>query len=341
MNEHLSTVRLGVVGAGSVTATYHLPVLQGMDHIAVRWVVDVDPARAASVARSFHVPEHGSDLGQRSDVDAVLIATPVGVRRRIMEAVFDARWHALLEKPFASTTAEHQWMLAEAKRVDVHLGVGLVRRFYVSTRRAHDVIRSALLGEVTEVLAGEGLRARKFGRGGDWYQSSQAAGGGVFFETGSHLVDQVLAITRAQSCAIEHCERTAPGGLEMETIVRGTLEIRGRSVPLRLAVSRLRDIYNGIVVRCQTGEIRLGLDGAAVVELWGLDKNRIGDLGGYPDPKTAIYAALRAEWQDFIERSKAPPHDAWDTGLLTTQILETCATWHERSHGLPRVELST
>jgi predicted dehydrogenase len=297
-----------------------MPVLSAFDDVRVDWLCDLDVGRARELANRFGVRNALARFEDAPEVDVVLVATPVGSRRAMMTTIAGRRWHAFCEKPFAARVEDHEWMLDLMAKSNRRVGVGLVRRHYVSTRKAEEVLAAGLLGGVEAILAGEGIRARKFGRGGDWYQSSAEASGGVFFETGSHLVDQVLTIVDAQRFEIRQCRQERVAGLEMETRLSASLTLAdGATVPLTLAVSRLNDVYNGIVVRCRNGEMRVALDPEGAVSLCDRKGATIGVLPGGAKP--AIYGALRAEWREFLDVCRRPGGPPADTGLLTTRFI--------------------
>jgi len=313
-----SQLRLGIIGAGGVVAGFHMPVLAALDRVCVTWVADLDHERATELARRFGVTETVSDISAASHVDAVLVATPVGARVAVIEKVAARAWHAFCEKPFAANAADHERMLTTLRKAGCHVGVGLVRRFYPSTKTARRVVTSELLGPVEAVFAGEGIRARKFGRS-EWFQGDpKASGGGVFAETGTHLVDQVFTVLDVDSVDLRQCKQERVNGLEMDTRLTATLTLRNRAtVPLTLGVSRLKDIYNGIVVRCKNGEVRLPLDPEASVEMVDRNGGRIGSFPGAAKP--GIYTAIRDEWVDFLDGCKEP--SLVDTGLMTTRFV--------------------
>jgi predicted dehydrogenase len=210
----------------------------------------------------------------------------------------------------------------------VRLGVGLVRRHYASVTLAREWLGSGVLGPLRMILAGEGGRVRHTGRGGDWYQASaRASGGGVLFEVGPHLVDQVFTICRVEDYRIDRCRQKALNGIEFETSVRGSLVVDGgRPVPFGLVVSQLHDVYNGIVLRCQNGELRLGAAPNGTTEIYGHHGKITGRLGGSSASEgEAFSAAVRAEWKEFIDAcARSVEFSDWDTGLLTTAFIEAC-----------------
>jgi predicted dehydrogenase len=180
---------------------------------------------------------------------------------------------------------------------------------------------------VEVILGGEGSRVRRTGRGAEWYQASaQASGGGSMFEMGSHLIDQAFTICGVEEYEIEKCAQKAWGGLEFETSVQGKVALgNGRQVPFAFVVTRLSDVYNGIVVRCRNGELRIGLAPDGAVEICARNGTVTGRLEAPLRGRAALYAAFRAEWEEFVdacERSVAFADE--DTGLLTTAFIAEC-----------------
>jgi predicted dehydrogenase len=332
---------IGLIGAGGVVSGYHLPVLSQLPGVAIKWVIDTDLERARALAKLYGIPRAARSIDECDDVDCVLIATPVGSRRGLVERVCARGWHAFCEKPFAATLEDHQWMVDTAARAGVRLGVGLSRRYYESTYAARRLLDSRALGPVQRIIGGEGAWLRRTGRGADWYQgSAQASGGGLFFETGSHLVDQTFTVCRVNGYEIAKCRQKYDNDLEFETSVSGTASLDGgERVPFSFVVTRLADVYNGIVVRCANGELRIPVSPNGAVEIASLEGTSIGEIGDTnKDSAAAVYSAVAGEWKEFIAALRAPaPMTDWDTGLLTTRFIEECYRLGAQSAG-PHVE---
>jgi len=323
----MTPVRVGLLGAGNVVESLHLPVLCGLNGVTITWICDKDTARARALASTYEIPHAVESLDDCFDVDIVLVAIPVGARRSALDKILARGWHAFCEKPFAPTLRDHEWIVAEARRRQVRLGVGLVRRHYASVKMAREVLGSGVLGPLKMILGGEGARVRHTGRGGDWYQArAQASGGGVLFEAGPHLVDQMFTICRAEGYQIDRCRQKVLNGIEFETSVRGTLSVDGGGpVPFGIVVSQLNDVYNGIVVRGQNGELRLGAAPHGAIEIYGRDGRLAGRLGSVASEAQAFSAAVRAEWREFIDAcARSVELCDRDTGLLTTAFIEAC-----------------
>ena len=327
MRADVRSVRVGLLGAGNVVESIHLPVLASLDGVTVAWVCDTDTARARALASTYSLPRAFGSLDDCPDVDVVLVAIPVGARRGALETILARGWHAFCEKPFAPTLEDHEWIVAEARRRKVRLGIGLVRRHYASVKTARELVDAGVLGPLEVILGGEGGRVRHTGRGGDWYQANaHASGGGVLFEAGAHLVDQIFTIARVDDYRIDRCRQRVLKGIEFETSVRGSVIVDGgRSVPLGMVVSQVSDVYGGIVMRCANGELRLGATASGATEIYGRHGRITGRLGGSASEGAAFNAAVRAEWREFVDScARSVEFSDWDTGLRTTAFIEAC-----------------
>src|SRR5258708_7826136 len=133
-------IKIGVIGAGWVAQSWHLPVLAAMPQVDLKWICDVDRARAEKTARAFGVRETRQNAVDCPDVDIALLAIPLGFRGPVMATVFSRKWHAFVEKPFAATLAEHDGILQAAASAGVEVGVAFLRRFYAGTVLARQLI---------------------------------------------------------------------------------------------------------------------------------------------------------------------------------------------------------
>ena len=75
----MSSIRVGVIGAGAIAQVAHLPVLAGRDDVTFVGVCDSDLAKAQSLATRFGAAaayDDIEDLIQYAKPEAVLVATP-------------------------------------------------------------------------------------------------------------------------------------------------------------------------------------------------------------------------------------------------------------------------
>jgi len=321
-----NAVRIGILGAGGVAEACHLPVLAQMPGVKVAWLCDQYKDRAAQIAREWGVAGAFDDLRRCPDVDAILLAIPVGLRREALALAFERGWHVFAEKPFAASAEEHLGIVQQAARAGVQVGVGLMRRFFRSTGVARRALASEAFGPVLEVWASEAARMGTTGREGSWYQADRAAaGGGVLIETGSHTVDQVFQVLGAESFCGLRAAFTSAGDIDLEARAVANVQRAGaaRAIPVHFVVSRLRDLYTGVVIRCEHASLRLSADAASPVEVLGPDDRPLCRLEG-TEGGTNFYQPFYLEWRAFLEqcRSRVPSLVDAASALLGTRFIE-------------------
>jgi predicted dehydrogenase len=324
---------VGVVGVGWVAETWHLPVLAAMPEIDLKWVCDIDRNRAERVARTFGVKQAKQELSDCSDVDIALIATPIGSRESVLATVFSRRWHAFVEKPFATTCLQHDHILQAASDAGVQVGVGLLRRFYAGTVAAERLISHSLLGPIEEIWASEGQQLRSTSQAGNWSWRANrgAAGGGVLIEAGCHVIDQVLTLSGARGFKLEKCELTYCDDIEFEFKTRGTLQLsEGRRCRFGLAASWLAELYNAILICFAEARLRVSINaedagalletrkGAPIAHLDRALENDGANKGGFQ--------AVHAQWRAFLEQCQTgtPSRISAKSARLTTEFIESC-----------------
>src|SRR5262252_4331730 len=98
-------LRIGIIGAGGVARSIHLPGFALCSGVQISAVCDqdVEAARSLGVSRVFACPE---DLLDLKEVDAVVIATPNHLHREMAIRAAEAGKHVLCEKPLALNAAD-------------------------------------------------------------------------------------------------------------------------------------------------------------------------------------------------------------------------------------------
>ncbi len=114
-------------------------------------VCDRDRARLDKVLVGYPgvdaVESFDTILG-RNDVDAVVIATPVGTHAPLAIAALHAGKHVLVEKPLASSVRDAEAMVAAAKEAGRVLMVDHTFIYSGSVRKIKEIVDSGDLGEI-------------------------------------------------------------------------------------------------------------------------------------------------------------------------------------------------
>lgn len=146
-------------------------------------------SRAPALAAQHHVdfePQY-DHLLSRSDVDAVLIATPQsGHMTQTIQAAEHGK-HVLVEKPMALTISECDRMISAAKRSGVCLEVVQTLRFRGTPSRAKKMISEGAIGQV-RMIRGTSLFPSAYDPNTTgWFSDPKE--GGFYLDHGVHSFD--------------------------------------------------------------------------------------------------------------------------------------------------------
>lgn len=153
-------LRIGVVGVGALTLRGILPHLTQAD-VADRVVVTAlcDPVteRARAAAEQFGVPQFFESLEElvaSGAVDAVTIASPIGLHFGHCRAALDAGLHVHVNKTLATSVAEADALIELARDRDVRLVASPGEILRPQVRRTRELIRSGAIGDVAWAICG-------------------------------------------------------------------------------------------------------------------------------------------------------------------------------------------
>ena len=136
-------MKLCLAGAGAF-GIKHLEALARIDGVQVTSLVGRTRETTAEVARRFGIGHVATDLGEslaRSDVDAVILATPTQLHADQSIACLEAGKHVQVEIPLADSLAGAEGVLAAQRASGKVAMVGHTRRFNPS----HQWVRRRIL----------------------------------------------------------------------------------------------------------------------------------------------------------------------------------------------------
>jgi predicted dehydrogenase len=153
-------VRLGVVGAGSIAVRGILPHLSQpdvQDRVRLHAVCDPAPGRAAAAAEKFGIPQSFAayeDLLARGDVDAVTIASPIGLHYQQGRQALAAGKHIHFNKTMTTSVDEATDLIdtARAKGLKIVASPGEMLRPH--NRRIKELIAEGSLGDLAWAACG-------------------------------------------------------------------------------------------------------------------------------------------------------------------------------------------
>jgi predicted dehydrogenase len=153
-------LRIGVVGAGALALRGILPHLTQedvSDRVVVTALCDPVRERAAAAAELFGVRntfEMVEELAGSGTVDAVTIASPIGLHFEHCRLALEAGLHVHVNKTMATTVAEADTLMARAVERDRRLVASPGEVLRPQLTRTRELIASGAIGDVAWAIAG-------------------------------------------------------------------------------------------------------------------------------------------------------------------------------------------
>lgn len=183
-------IEVGIIGAGAISSTLHLPLLSCIENISIKYIADIqEPKELAKVYKTRSIKI--DDISSLPDCDIALLATPVGVREKYIYEFSKRKIPLFTEKPFAIDLETHKRFLQLSDKITCNY----MKIYYNSTRQIKEIISSGAFGNLTNVSISEGGIVGKTNRGKDTYQAdTNLSGGGILMETACHTLSQISSI---------------------------------------------------------------------------------------------------------------------------------------------------
>ena len=186
----MKPIGVGIVGCGGIVLQNHVPGLALCPEARLVALCDTDAGVLARAGQQTGVGAMTLDyreLMARSEVDAVIIATPNFVHAPIALAAIAAGKHVLCEKPIAMNYAEAKAMADAAEKAGVRHMTAFTYRFVPAMRYMAHLIKAGAVGEPYHFRS---CRLQDWGtRAVGWRQVAKLAGTGELGDMLSHRID--------------------------------------------------------------------------------------------------------------------------------------------------------
>jgi predicted dehydrogenase len=334
-----NTLKIGIIGAGGIVQSRHLPGLADVPDVQVQAVCNRSRASGERVAREWNIPEVLTDwraLVRREDLDAIFIGTWPYTHAEMSIAALDAGKHVFCQARMARDAAEARAMLAAAEAHPRQVAMLCPPPMGMKGDRVvRRMIADGYLGEPREVYAA-GLSAGNADPEAPlhWRQD--------FARQGYNTLTLGMWIEVIHRWMGPHARVTAR--LKTHTPARVDPE-SGERRPVRVAesVAIAAELANGAVA-CYRFSGVTHHPPESVIELYGsegtirynLDRDEI--LAGQADEtpsRVPIPAEERRDWTveaDFIQaiREGAPVEPSIRDGVLYMEFTEAVYRSHEQ-----------
>jgi len=220
--------RVGLIGCGNISGQY-LSTLARLPGLTVTACADIDPERAAAVAREHGIPRAvGVDaLLADPDVDAVLNLTIPAVHATVTREAIAAGKHVWSEKPLALDRADADRIREEAAAAGVRVGCAPDTFLGAGLQTSIGAIVGGAIGRpvaATAFFTTPGPEA--------WHPDPEffyAPGGGPLLDIGVYPITALVAIFGAVEAVNAQSQRSVP------TRTIGSGAKAGQEIPVEVA----------------------------------------------------------------------------------------------------------
>jgi scyllo-inositol 2-dehydrogenase (NADP+) len=198
-------VKAGVVGLGQMGAGFHADALSHGRKFELTAICDTNESVLAKAKRKFKVAAFTSldDLLTRAETDLIVVATPTIYHAEQALKALRAGKHVVIEAPMCMTIREGDSIAAAARQYRRIVSVFHSHLWDADYVALHKVTEDGKLGSVFAVERRAYLDADVWATsGGNSKQTSwrlkREYGGGIGYDFGYHLVDQVLRLVPSE-----------------------------------------------------------------------------------------------------------------------------------------------
>lgn len=142
-------VRMGLIGLGGV-GEFHLRALADAEWCQLVSVAEPREDRVSSFAAEYNFTAYPSykDMLRDSALDAVCVASPVATHEEIVLACAASGVAVLCEKPLTLSLESADRMIVACREAGVQLGYGASYRYLPAVRKARELIKDGVIGQV-------------------------------------------------------------------------------------------------------------------------------------------------------------------------------------------------
>ena len=187
------SLKLGIIGYGKMASGWHAKIPTQLPEVDLVAVHDIDPERvAAARADGYRAYDSLGDFLKDEEVNFVLVATPNDFHKPLAIAVMEAGKNVMVEKPATLSARDWEEMMAVSSRTGRVLTVHHNRRWDLDYQTAKKIISEGFIGKPHAISSTYQLWMPGRKLSGLRWRDIPEHGGGLFYDWGVHLCDQLL-----------------------------------------------------------------------------------------------------------------------------------------------------
>ncbi len=314
-------IRLGLIGCGGNMRGAHVPRIQAEEDVKLVSVADPVAAQARLL-----MDRHGGEVAYYEDyrrmireeaLDAIFISSPHSMHFEQARLGLEAGLDVLVEKPLTVSSGHTRALIDLAAQKKRLLQVSYQRNYMAPHVYARELVREGHIGELRGVVS---YVTQNWGGVRGWRLDPELSGGGMFMDTGSHLVASTLWITGL--APVEVSALMDYGGMDVDINAVLTVRFEGGAVGTISTFGNAREHDERIAIH--------GAEGCIVFHLykWQVKAVLVNDRP-MKIPDRIVETSPDAAFFDWI-RSGGTGYEAPDFALQVARLSEAAYSSLER-----------
>lgn len=188
----MEIIKVGLAAYGMSGQVFHAPFIHTSPHFELYKIVERSKELSkerypyATIVRSF------DELIEDPAIELIVVNTPDSTHYDYARRALEAGKQVVVEKPFTSTTAQGEELIAMAADKGLMLSVYQNRRWDADFLTVQEILSHRLLGRPVE-FESTFARYRNFIKPNTWKETG-IDGGGLTYNLGAHLIDQAILL---------------------------------------------------------------------------------------------------------------------------------------------------
>ncbi|PWC12682.1 oxidoreductase [Brenneria roseae subsp. americana] len=186
-----NTVRVGLLGYGYASKTFHAPLIAGTPGMELVAVSSSNADKVHADWATMRVEHDPQTLFSDPDIDLIVIPTPNDTHFPLARQALEAGKHVVVDKPFTVTLSQAHELGAVAEHAGKLLSVFHNRRWDSDFLTLKNLLQSGALGDVVYMESHfDRFRPEVRHR----WREDGSEGSGIWYDLGPHLLDQSLQL---------------------------------------------------------------------------------------------------------------------------------------------------
>lgn len=342
-------MKIAIVGCGQIFQTVYTHALSVQDGIEISWLIDNNPENLNKASKMYPESKKGTTIEEIKDVDAVIIATPNAFHYQQARYCLEKGWNVLVEKPLAIKYVDGLELVSLSKKLDLACCINVNRRFLPNIGMLRSVIEEQSFGKPKRIKVNDGARCIGTANGGVSYQSSlELSGGGVLYDTGSHMMDLPLYLLSADS--VEKIDYNDDGhtGLEAECTFSMQVVSKHGTATVDGFFSRISPSPQKVIVEFEDAVVTTTLNPVSNLFVDFFDKPKLKFEIPVTISANVIFESFGNSLNAFLKWCKDKKKVALSSGesfLITLKTMESCYIqrkeilypWNKLTAGMPYI----